>query len=91
MVPSDEECFAWWDAYEMPEHIRQHSMLAAEVATAIARMGEAAGLPVCVQTVRASTLLHDLAKFYVITSYSIHYTKLYEASCSPSPIPTTRP
>lgn len=71
-VPSDKECFAWWDRYEMPEHIRQHSLLGADVATAIAEMGREAGLPVCVQTVRASTLLHDLAKYYTIRHGGSH-------------------
>jgi len=65
-TPSDEECLGHWDRYDMPEHIRRHSLLVAEVATAMARRARELGADVCVQTVRASALLHDLAKAYTI-------------------------
>jgi hypothetical protein len=65
-VPGDEECFALWDRYAMPDHIREHSLLVAHVATWIARRvcDEDSGL--CTQTIRASALLHDIAKNYCI-------------------------
>lgn len=71
-APSDAQCLAWWDRYAMPDHIRRHSMLVASVAAELAEMGRAAGLPVCVQTVRASALLHDLAKHYTIVHGGSH-------------------
>jgi putative nucleotidyltransferase with HDIG domain len=67
-VPSDEDCFDWWDRYAMPDNIRRHSLLVARIATAIARIGKDAGMSVDVPTVRASALLHDIAK-----GYAIHY------------------
>ncbi len=65
-APSDEECFGFWDLHAMPEHIRKHSQLVADVATAMARRAEELGATICVQAVRASALLHDLAKAYTI-------------------------
>jgi len=65
-VPSDEQCFAWWDEFEMMDHIRDHSLLVAKVATFVARAAEDLGQPVNVRAVRATALLHDLAKTYTI-------------------------
>ena len=75
-VPSVEVCRALWDKYEMPEHIRTHSERVAELAVilaepALARAREAhseavPGGDLNVDEVRASALLHDLAKSYTI-------------------------
>ncbi len=65
-TPSDAECFGFWDVHDMPAHIRRHSQLVAEVATALSLRAEELGAAVCVQTVRASALLHDLGKAYSI-------------------------
>jgi predicted hydrolase (HD superfamily) len=64
--PSEQECFALWDRYSMPEHIRKHSALVAHIAVFLAKRMVEAGFTVCVPTVRASALLHDLAKDYTI-------------------------
>lgn len=71
-VPGDEECLGFWDRHAMPEHIRRHSLLVAQVATFLAAGAEQAGLGVSVQTVRASALLHDLAKAYTIDHGGSH-------------------
>ena len=47
-------------------HIRAHSLAVAQVATSLALDAQKAGLDVDVQLVRASALLHDLAKTYTI-------------------------
>jgi putative nucleotidyltransferase with HDIG domain len=65
-APSDEDCFNAWDRYAMPGHIRAQSLAVAEIATAIAMRGLDLGYAVHVATVRASALLHDLAKDYTI-------------------------
>jgi len=65
-APSEARCVALWDRYEMPEHIRAHSAKVALVATQVAEAAQAKGLNVCVETVRASALLHDIAKAYCI-------------------------
>lgn len=72
LVPTDEQCTAWWDRYEMPPHIRAHSLVVARVAETLAVLAERKGLPVCVQSVRASALLHDLAKHYCILHGGSH-------------------
>lgn len=65
-VPGDEECFGLWDRFEMFENVRWHSLKVAEVATCVARRGREKGFDVDVPLVRASALLHDLAKTYSI-------------------------
>ncbi len=64
--PSVEECYALWDRYAMPQHIREHSRLVADIALYIALRARDLLLYDCVQSVRASALLHDLAKHYTI-------------------------
>jgi len=65
-VPGEAQCVAWWDRFEMPEHIRAHSRGVAQVACFLAEAGHRRGLDVDVSTVLASALLHDLAKIYCI-------------------------
>ncbi len=65
-VPSEARCVALWDRFEMPTHIRAHSAKVALVATQVAEAARARGINVCVETVRASALLHDIAKAYCI-------------------------
>lgn len=65
-APTDMQCYQFWDRYCMLPHIRQHSLGVARVATRLALLGKQAGLDVDVQTVRASALLHDIAKTYTI-------------------------
>ena len=65
-VPGEAQCVAWWDRFEMPEHIRAHSRGVAQVACFVAEAGQRRGLDVDVRTVHASALLHDLAKIYCI-------------------------
>lgn len=70
--PSDAQCLAWWDRYGVPEHIRDHSRLVAEVATTLAQRALAMGHAVQLATVRGSALLHDLAKDYTIRHGGSH-------------------
>lgn len=65
-APSDMQCYALWEEYDMLPHIREHSLGVARVATSLALAAVRAGLDVDVQTVRASALLHDIAKTYTI-------------------------
>lgn len=65
-VPTDRECERFWDDYAMPEHIRQHSQMVAKVATFMGQKALGLGFETDVQSVRASALLHDLAKHYTI-------------------------
>lgn len=65
-VPDDAACFALWDKYEMLPNIRRHSLLVAHVATWLAQCAADRGFPVSVAEVRASGLLHDIAKTYCV-------------------------
>jgi len=65
-IPSEARCTALWDRFDMPEHIRAHSSKVALVAVQVAEAGRAKGFEVDVELVRASALLHDLAKIYCI-------------------------
>lgn len=65
-VPTPEECARLWDHYDMPAHIRRHSQNVALIATRVAERCRDAGLDVDVAAVRASGLLHDIAKAYTI-------------------------
>jgi hypothetical protein len=56
----------------MPDHIREHSRKVAVVATQVAELARARGMDVCVDTVRASALLHDLAKIYCVKNGGNH-------------------
>jgi len=65
-VPDEAQCVAWWDRFDMPEHIRAHSRQVAKVAVFVAEAGRRRGLAVDVPTIYASAMLHDLAKIYCI-------------------------
>ena len=65
-APPDMRCMALWDQFDMMPHIREHSLTVAQVATHLALAARDNGLRVDVQLVRASALLHDIAKTYTI-------------------------
>ena len=65
-VPTDEDCFALWRKYAMLPNVQKHSLMVAHIATWLAERLQHAGVALSVQLVRASALLHDLAKSYCI-------------------------
>lgn len=65
-IPDDAACRALWDKYAMLDNVRAHSQAVADVATALAERAAARGFPVSVAAVRASAMLHDIAKSYTI-------------------------
>ncbi|WP_027180147.1 HD domain-containing protein [Maridesulfovibrio bastinii] len=71
-VPADSECEAWWDMFGMFDNIKAHSRLVAHIATCIAEMAVKNGLETDIPTVRASALMHDIAKAYCITNGGNH-------------------
>jgi hypothetical protein len=50
----------------MLPNIEEHSLAVAKVALYLGRCMQAAGVPLCLRTLQASALLHDLAKTYTI-------------------------
>ena len=65
-VPNDAECFALWDKYDMLPNVREHSLLVAHIATRLASDLFAAGYATDCAAIRASSLLHDIAKTYCL-------------------------
>ncbi len=65
-IPDDRRCAEYWLKFGMAEHIMEHSLTVARVATRLAQAAEDMGLSVNVAAVRASALLHDIAKTYCI-------------------------
>ena len=70
--PDDAACFALWRKYAMLANVERHSRLVAQVATALARLAAERGHAVEVDAVRASALLHDLAKTYCLLHGGSH-------------------
>ena len=71
-VPDDAACKALWERFGMLDHIAEHSLVVAQVATAVAKRAKALGMDVDVATVRASAMLHDIAKTYCIRHKGNH-------------------
>lgn len=71
-IPNDEECRALWDRYGMLDNIRAHSRRVADWATALAQLACDRGIAVNVAEVRASALLHDIAKTCTIRQGGSH-------------------
>jgi putative nucleotidyltransferase with HDIG domain len=65
-VPDDARCMEHWSAFAMLDNVAAHSMVVARVATFLAERARELGMAVDVATVRASALLHDIAKSYCI-------------------------
>ncbi len=65
-IPNDAQCFELWDNYAMVDSVREHSLAVADYATALANLTLENGHTVCVKSVRAAALLHDVAKSYTI-------------------------
>lgn len=70
--PSDEECFALWDRYAMLDNVRRHSLQVAAISTALAERARDQGIRIDVNTVRASALLHDIAKTWCLKNSGSH-------------------
>lgn len=65
-IPDEKECRALWDKYAVPDHIRRHCMLVADIATAIAVTAHEQGVDISPAQVRSAGLLHDIGKDYCI-------------------------
>jgi putative nucleotidyltransferase with HDIG domain len=65
-VPDDGQCRAFWDRLDMLDNVAAHSLKVADIATFLARRASELGMGVDVPTVRASAMLHDIAKTYSI-------------------------
>jgi putative nucleotidyltransferase with HDIG domain len=71
-IPDDATCFQLWDRYDMLPNVRRHSILVAHIATMLAERATRMGMPVNTHEVRASALLHDIAKTYCVRHGGSH-------------------
>lgn len=72
-IPCAEECRTAWTELGMPEHIRAHSELVAQVALHIAGLCKQRFLPALkLNLVEAAALLHDVAKMYTVCHGGSH-------------------
>ena len=70
--PDDAACQALWQKYEMLPNVQRHSRLVAHIATRLALCAYEQGHAVDVPAVRASALLHDIAKTYCVQHGGSH-------------------
>jgi len=61
-VPSRSQCLALMTRIEMPEHIRQHSLVVAQVALFLAHLLNRNSHRLDLRLLEAGALLHDIAK-----------------------------
>ncbi|MBQ7456885.1 MAG: phosphohydrolase [Desulfovibrio sp.] len=64
VILRDDDCYALWDRYAMPENIRRHSRFVAHIAQILAELAIQKHAKISIADVRASALLHDLGKYY---------------------------
>lgn len=62
MVPSIQTCFKLMDQYEMPDHIKAHSLAVARVALLLVRSLNETGLHLSRDMTVTGALLHDIGK-----------------------------
>jgi len=65
-IPGDRQCAEHWMHFSMLENVAEHSLFVAKIATFLATRARDLGMDVDVPTVRASALMHDIAKTYCI-------------------------
>lgn len=75
MIPSEKLCIEFMDIYEMPPHIRNHSIMVERIATILAAALQETGVVLSLEIVRAGALLHDIAKFSCLRSAEDHSAK----------------
>ena len=71
-APGDEKCFMLWRKYRMLENVERHSLMVAQIAQDLAQRSVEVGANVDVASVRASALLHDIAKTWSLRHECSH-------------------
>ncbi len=73
-LPSEADCFALWEQYEMLPNIQEHSKVVAHIATKIATRAYEKGLlaKADIEFCRVAAYLHDIAKSYTIRYGGAH-------------------
>ena len=72
MIPTEEECFALMDQYQMLDNIREHSILVAKVVRTISQGLVNTGIQISIEKAVAGALLHDIGKTTCLQSGGDH-------------------
>lgn len=72
-LPTREECYAFWEQYHTPKHIRRHMEQVNRVAMYLARRLHEVGKPVIVDLVDRASLLHDTLRVTEWKTLSFEY------------------
>ena len=64
--PSQQYCKELMEKYSVPEHIQKHCKEVAHIASIIGEAFSTKGMDMCVPTVEAASLVHDIAKMHCI-------------------------
>ena len=62
MIPTEQQCFALMDQYQMLDNIREHSIVVAEITRFISSGLVASGVELSLDKAVAGALLHDIGK-----------------------------
>ncbi len=62
MIPTEKECYALMDQYQMLDNIKEHSIIVAEIVRVISLGLVNSGVQISVERAVAGGLLHDIAK-----------------------------
>ena len=75
MIPSISACFEFMEIYEMPAHIRDHSIMVERIAAILTAALQEAGATLSLEKVSAGALMHDIAKSLCFGSGEDHSAK----------------
>lgn len=75
MIPSPDTCLSLMDTYEMPSHIRRHSIMVERIACLLAERLRKVGLSLSLEKVKAGALMHDIAKSLCLKTGEGHAVK----------------
>jgi putative nucleotidyltransferase with HDIG domain len=70
--PTLQQCFDWWDEWEVPENIRQHSTVVARAAYLLAVMLRSSGEDVDPILAHRGGMLHDIDKIQTLELTGAH-------------------
>lgn len=75
VIPSEKLCIEFMNMYEMPPHIRDHSIMVERIAAILTGALQETGVILSLETISAGALLHDIAKFICLGSGEDHSAK----------------
>jgi hypothetical protein len=75
ILPTEEECLAYFEEYKVPGNIKKHCLCVTRVAVFLAKQLNEAGISINVDLVNRAALLHDL--FKVVTLKTLEPSEQY--------------